>query len=40
VIDVIRLIRHNGLGGEFARHLDKSLRPVYRKLVKAIEKEG
>jgi hypothetical protein len=38
--DVIGLIRHNGLGGEFARHLEKSLRPVYRKLVKAIKKEG
>jgi len=37
--DVIGLIRKNGLTGEFARHLDKSLRPVYRKLVKAIETE-
>jgi Nucleotidyltransferase of unknown function (DUF6036) len=38
--DVIGLIRHNRLTGEFARYLDKSLRPAYRKLVKAIEQEG
>jgi hypothetical protein len=37
--DVIGMIRHNGLTGEFARYLDKSVRPVYRKLVKAIETE-
>jgi hypothetical protein len=34
--DVIGLIRHNGLTGEFARHLHKSLRSEYRKLAKAI----
>jgi Nucleotidyltransferase of unknown function (DUF6036) len=38
--DVIGLIRQNALTGEFARRLDKSVRPVYRKLVKAIETEG
>jgi hypothetical protein len=38
--DVIGLIRHNRLTGEFARHLDKSLRPAYRKLAKAIKQEG
>jgi hypothetical protein len=38
--DVIGLIRHNRLGGDFARYLDKSLRPIYRKLVKAIRQEG
>jgi hypothetical protein len=38
--DVIGLIRHNKLQGDFAKHLDKSLRPAFRKLVKAIEKEG
>jgi hypothetical protein len=37
--DVVGLIRQNRLAGEFARHLDKSLRPAYRKLVKAIQKE-
>ena len=34
--NVIGLIRQNGLGGEF----DKSMRPIYRKLVKAIKQEG
>jgi hypothetical protein len=38
--DVIGLIRQNGLTTEFARQLDKSIRPEYRKLVKAIETEG
>jgi hypothetical protein len=38
--DVIGLIRHNRLTGEFARHLDKSLRPAYRNLVTAIELES
>jgi hypothetical protein len=38
--DAIGLIRHNGLTGEFAKHLDKSLRPTFRKLVKAIQQEG
>lgn len=37
--DVIGLIRHNRLTGEFASELDKSLRPAFRKLVKAIESE-
>jgi hypothetical protein len=37
--DVIGLIRHNRLDGEFARQLDKWLLPAYRKLVKAIEEE-
>jgi Nucleotidyltransferase of unknown function (DUF6036) len=38
--DVIGLIRHNCLTSEFARRLDKSLRPTFRKLVKAIQQEG
>ena len=38
--DVIGLIRHNRLTSEFAKHLDKSLRPTFRKLVKAIQQEG
>jgi hypothetical protein len=38
--DVIGLIRQNGLKSEFARQLDKALRPPFRKLVKAIEQEG
>ena len=38
--DVIGLIRHNGLTSEYARHLDKSLRPTFRKLVKAIQRQG
>jgi hypothetical protein len=38
--DVIGLIRHNGLTSEFARRLDKSLRPTFQKLVKAIQEEG
>lgn len=38
--DVIGLIRHHRLGGEFARHLDKDLRPAFRKFVRMIEKEN
>jgi hypothetical protein len=38
--DVIGLIRHNCLTSEYANHLDKSLRPAFRKLVKAIQQEG
>jgi Nucleotidyltransferase of unknown function (DUF6036) len=38
--DAIGLIRHHRLTGEFARHLDKSLRPTYRRLMKEIEREG
>jgi hypothetical protein len=38
--DVIGLIRHHHLSGEFARHLDKNLRPAFRKLVRMIEKEN
>jgi len=40
VADVIGLIRQNGLTGESARQLYKSVRSDYRKLVKAIETEG
>ena len=36
--DVIGLIRHNRLTGN-SQYLDKSLRPAYRKLVKAIKQE-
>ncbi len=38
--DVIGLIRHRGLTPEFARHLDKDLRPEFRKLARAIQREG
>jgi hypothetical protein len=38
--DVIGLIRCHRLTGEFARHLDRSLRPAFRKLARAIEQEG
>ncbi len=38
--DAIGLIRHHRLTGEFARRLDKSLRPTYRKLIKELEHEG
>lgn len=38
--DVIGLIRHHRLSGEFARHLDKNLRPAFRKLIRMIEKEN
>lgn len=38
--DVIGLIRRHRLGGEFARHLNRSLRPAFRKLAHAIAEEG
>jgi Nucleotidyltransferase of unknown function (DUF6036) len=38
--DAIGLIRHHRLTGEFARRLDKSLRPTFRKLIKELEHEG
>jgi hypothetical protein len=38
--DVVNLIRHHGLESDFAHHLDKSLRPTYRKLIKAIRDAG
>src|SRR5207237_3949413 len=38
--DVIGLIRHHHLRSDFARHLDQSLRPTFRKLVKAIRQAG
>jgi hypothetical protein len=38
--DVIGLIRHHRLSSEFARHLDKNLRPVFRKFVRMIKKES
>jgi hypothetical protein len=37
--DVIGLIRHHHLTGEFARQLDKALRPAFRRLVRAISRE-
>ena len=37
--DVIGLIRHHRLTSEFARHLDKTLRPPFRKLVRLIQRE-
>lgn len=38
--DVIGLIRHHRLTGAFARRLNKSLRPAFRKLARMIEKEN
>jgi hypothetical protein len=38
--DVIGLIRHHKLTGEFARSLEKTLRPTFRKLIRSIEREG
>jgi len=38
--DAIGLIRHHRLTGEFARQLDKSLRPTYRRLMKELKREG
>ncbi len=38
--DVIGLIRCHALSGAFAGNLEKSLRPTFRKLVRAIEKQG
>ncbi len=38
--DVIGLIRCHKLSGGFAQKLEKSLRPGFRKLARAIEKEG
>jgi hypothetical protein len=38
--DVIGLIRHHQLRRGFARHLDKTLRPAFRKLVYMIQQES
>ncbi len=37
--DVIGLIRHHQLSSAFARHLEKTLRPAFRKLVRLIQRE-
>jgi hypothetical protein len=37
--DVIGLIRCHQLRGDFARQLDRPLRPTFRKLARAIEQE-
>lgn len=37
--DVIGLIHHHQLSGAFARHLDKALRPAFRKLARRIQQE-
>jgi hypothetical protein len=37
--DVIGLIRHHQLTSSFARHLDKTLRPSFRKLIRLIQRE-
>jgi hypothetical protein len=37
--DVIGLIRNNTLTSEFARSIDKTLRPTFRKLVREVERE-
>jgi hypothetical protein len=38
--DAIGLIRRHRLSSEFARHLDKDLRPSYRRLVKELKREA
>ena len=38
--DVIGLMRHHRLTSSFARHLDKSLRPAFRKLVRMMQQES
>ncbi len=38
--DVIGLMRHHRLTSGFARHLDKALRPAFRKLVRMIQRES
>lgn len=38
--DVIGLIRHHRLTASFARHLDKTLRPTFRRLVRMIQRES
>jgi len=38
--DVIGLIRHHQLTSAFARHLEKSLRPAFRKLARMIQQES
>jgi hypothetical protein len=38
--DVIGLLRHHRLTSGFARHLDKALRPAFRKLVRMIQQES
>lgn len=38
--DVIGLIRHHRLTSSFARHLDKTLRPTFRQLVRMIQRES
>lgn len=38
--DVIGLIRCHQLTSAFARHLEKSLRPAFRKLVRLIQREN
>jgi hypothetical protein len=37
--DVIGLLRHHRLTSGFAQHLDKALRPAFRKLVRMIQQE-
>ena len=40
IADVIGLIRHHHLTGEFARHIYKPLRNEFRKLARAVKKES
>lgn len=37
--DVIGLIRHRGLKAAFASQLDKPVRPDFRKLARAVQRE-
>lgn len=38
--DAIGLIRHHGLTGAFARNLDKSVRPDFRRIIKEMKRES
>ncbi len=38
--DVIGLIRHHRLTGKFTRHVPEAVRPEFRKLTRAIQREN
>lgn len=38
--DVIGLVRRHRLGGDFARHLDRAIRPEFRKITRALRRES
>lgn len=37
--DVIGLVRHHALGGDFTRYIDRDLRPEFRRLIRALQQE-